>query len=257
MSEKLCLQWNDFKDNTIASFRSLRDNDEFADVTLVCEDGKHIQAHKVILASSSPVFHNILTSKTHTHPWLIYMRKVKSEELSAIVDFLYCGETSIYQENLDSFLAISEELQLRGLMGKTNQEEELHKEDSDLLFKKSRQPIIEKQPKSFDSESKQHNLETSYSGTLALSGEYSLDFQKLDEKIHSMMEKTSRKSRHGNPIYGCNTCGKEGEKSELRKHIEANHLEGVLIPCNLCEETFRSRNARDVQIFRHHKVPKY
>ena len=50
MSEKLCLQWNDFKDNAIASFRSLRDNDEFADVTLVCEDGKHIQAHKMILA---------------------------------------------------------------------------------------------------------------------------------------------------------------------------------------------------------------
>ena len=53
MSEKLCLQWNDFKDNAIASFRSLRDNDEFADVTLVCEDGKHIQAHNLGKLKSS------------------------------------------------------------------------------------------------------------------------------------------------------------------------------------------------------------
>ena len=43
------------------------------------------------------------------------MRRVKSEELSAILDFLYCGETSIYQENLDSFLTIAEELKLEGL----------------------------------------------------------------------------------------------------------------------------------------------
>ena len=184
------------------------------------------------------------------------MQRVKSEELSAILDFLYCGETSIYQENLDSFLAISEELQLRGLMGKTNQEQDLRKEDSELLFKKSLQPILEKQPKTFDSESKQHNLGTSYSGTLALSGEYPLDFQKLDEKIHSIIKKTSRKSRYGNPIYVCSTCGKEGEKSEMRKHIEANHLEGVSIPCNFCEKTFRSRNARNVHILRHHKVLK-
>ena len=36
----------------------------------------------------------------------------------ALIDFLYCGEANVYQENLDSFLAIAEELQLKGLMGK-------------------------------------------------------------------------------------------------------------------------------------------
>ena len=50
------------------------------------------------------------------HP-LIYMRGMKSEDLVAIVDFLYCGEANVLQDNLDSFLAISEELQLKGLMG--------------------------------------------------------------------------------------------------------------------------------------------
>merc|ERR1712129_117587 len=45
------------------------------------------------------------------------MRGMKSENLLAIVDFLYFGETNVYQNNLDSFLAVAEELQLKGLMG--------------------------------------------------------------------------------------------------------------------------------------------
>ena len=46
------------------------------------------------------------------------MKGIKSENLLAILDFLYCGEANVYQENLDSFLAIAEELQLKGLMDK-------------------------------------------------------------------------------------------------------------------------------------------
>ena len=86
-----------------------------ADVTLACEDGNQVEAHKVILAASSPFFHNPLRRNNHPHP-LIYMRGMKSEDLVAIVDFLYCGEANVFQENLDSFLAIAEELQLKGLM---------------------------------------------------------------------------------------------------------------------------------------------
>ena len=48
------------------------------------------------------------------------MRGLKSEDLFAIVDFLYHGEANVFQENLDSFLAVAEELQLKGLMGKTD-----------------------------------------------------------------------------------------------------------------------------------------
>ena len=59
MSEKLCLQWNDFTDNAINAFGNLRDDKDFADVTLACGDGKQVEAHMVILASSSPFFQNL------------------------------------------------------------------------------------------------------------------------------------------------------------------------------------------------------
>ena len=115
MSEKLCLQWNDFQANANSAFGKLRSDNEFSDVTLAC-DGQQFEAHSVILISASPFFHNLLKQNKHTHP-LIYMRGIKPEDLHAILDFLYCGEANIFQENLDSFLALAEELKLKGLMG--------------------------------------------------------------------------------------------------------------------------------------------
>ena len=53
-SEKLCLQWNKFSLNTRSSFEELRNDTDFTDVTLACEDGELVEAHKVILVTSSP-----------------------------------------------------------------------------------------------------------------------------------------------------------------------------------------------------------
>ena len=114
MSEKLCLQWNDFKANVNSAFGRLRDDKEFTDVTLACEDGHQMDVHKVILVSASPFFKNILKTNKHPHP-MIYMRALKSEDLEAVVDFIYKGEANVCQENLESFLAIAADLQLKGL----------------------------------------------------------------------------------------------------------------------------------------------
>ena len=50
--EKLCLQWNDYRESIVNSFRMLKDDKDLVDVTLVCEDGQQVEAHKVVLASS-------------------------------------------------------------------------------------------------------------------------------------------------------------------------------------------------------------
>ena len=65
MSEKLCLNWNDFQDNVNVAFANLREDHEFVDVTLACEDGQQIEAHKVVLAASSPFFQNLLRRNKH------------------------------------------------------------------------------------------------------------------------------------------------------------------------------------------------
>ena len=113
-SEKLCLRWDKFEDNIITSFQKLRNINDFSDVTLACEDGKQLEAHKVVLASSSPFFMELLQKNKHPHP-LVYMMSVKYEDLEAIIDFMYTGETNVSKENLDCFLSVAEDLKLKGL----------------------------------------------------------------------------------------------------------------------------------------------
>ena len=62
MSEKLCLKWDDFLDNINSAFGSLRKDNELSDVTLACEDGEQIEAHKVILS----IFLKICSKGTNT-----------------------------------------------------------------------------------------------------------------------------------------------------------------------------------------------
>ena len=112
--EKLCIKWNDFQANLNSAFGGFRNDLEFADVTLVSDDGKQFETHKIILASSSPFFMEVLRKNKHPHP-LIYMRGVKAEELLAMLDFLYFGEASVNQESLEVFLGLAEELELKGL----------------------------------------------------------------------------------------------------------------------------------------------
>ena len=52
------------------------------------------------------------------------MRGVKSDDLLAIVSFLYRGEVNIEEESLDSFLDLAEELDLRGLSGQRTKDKE-------------------------------------------------------------------------------------------------------------------------------------
>ena len=70
-----------------------------------------------------------------------------------------------------------------------------------------------------------------------------VDLTELDEKVKSLMEKSPNRDSRGQFAYVCKICGKEGQGRNIKDHIEANHLEGVVIPCNICEKTFRTRQA--------------
>ena len=155
----------------------------FTDVTLACEDGQQLEAHKVILAASSPFFQNVLERNKHPHP-LVYMRGLKFEDLLAIVDFIYCGEANVFQENLDSFLTTAKELQLKGLMGKTDEKVENIVVDEKQEFKMT-EPI----PKAFMSngvktkKNFQNSNEAETNKMVALSSHFSGYLEELEERV--------------------------------------------------------------------------
>jgi len=112
-TEKFCLRWNDFESNISGAFRELRDDKDFFDVTIACED-EQIQAHKVILSACSPFFRNVLRRNPHQHP-LLYLKGVKYTDLQSVLNFMYHGEVNVAQEELNSFLAVAEDLRVKGL----------------------------------------------------------------------------------------------------------------------------------------------
>jgi len=111
--EKFCLKWNEFESNVSTAFRELRDDKDFFDVTLACE-GNQLEAHKVILSACSPFFRAVLKRNPHSHP-LLYLKGIKYEDVLAVLNFMYHGEVNIAQDELNSFLAVAEELQVKGL----------------------------------------------------------------------------------------------------------------------------------------------
>ena len=112
-NEKFCLKWNDFEHNVSSSFNDLREEKDFFDVTLVC-DNNQIEAHKVIIGACSPFFRTILRRNPHQHP-LLYLKGVLYDDLVSVLNFMYRGEVNIAQEQLNSFLAVAEDLQVKGL----------------------------------------------------------------------------------------------------------------------------------------------
>jgi len=112
-SEKFCLSWNDFESNISLSFRELREEKDFFDITLSCGD-EQIQAHKLILSACSPFFRSVLKKNVHQHP-LLYLKGVKFRDLQAVLNFMYHGEVNVAQEELNSFLAVAEDLKVKGL----------------------------------------------------------------------------------------------------------------------------------------------
>ena len=91
-SEKFCLKWNDFESNISGAFRELREEKDFFDVTLACDENQ-IKAHKVIISACSPFFRQVLRQNPHQHP-LLYMRGVNFTDLQSVLTFMYQGEVS-------------------------------------------------------------------------------------------------------------------------------------------------------------------
>ena len=115
--EKFCLKWNDFESNISSSFRDLREAKDLFDLTLVCGEFQQFQAHKVILSASSPFFRRVLCQNPYSsnnNP-MIYLRGINQSDLQYILDFIYYGEVNVTQDNLNSFLAVAEDLQIKGL----------------------------------------------------------------------------------------------------------------------------------------------
>jgi len=100
------------------AFREIKEEKDLFDCTLSC-GVRQLKAHKLILSACSPFFRTILRQNQHQHP-LLYLKGVEYSDLQAVLDFMYHGEVNVAQEELNSFLAVAEDLQVKGLTQNTS-----------------------------------------------------------------------------------------------------------------------------------------
>merc|ERR1739838_187135 len=89
-------------------------NEDFADVTLVTEDKKQIKANASILSACSPVFKDILKKEKNSNQ-IMYLRGIQYPEMESIMQFMYLGEATFYEERMDEFLAVAKSLEIKEL----------------------------------------------------------------------------------------------------------------------------------------------
>ena len=144
--ENYLLKWNDFDKNLSEGLRSLKTENTFCDVTLACEEAQ-LEAHRVVLSVCSDFFRNVLTRSEHHHPYL-FLKGVRMADMETILHFIYHGEANVALEDLESFLAAANELQIKGLTAPSvNQFKKSLAQDKEEEAPSSPQPPPSKQVK--------------------------------------------------------------------------------------------------------------
>ena len=113
--EKYSLTWHTYSDHLRDMMKELLMNDDFADVTLVTEDKKHMKAHKNILSACSFVFKDMFQQEDMKLNSFIYLRGVQFSELESIMQFIYLGEATFYEERMNEFLSVARSLEIKDI----------------------------------------------------------------------------------------------------------------------------------------------
>ena len=227
MSQSLHLQWNDFESIVSKSFASLREEKDFYDVTLVSDDEKEYEAHKLVLSACSPFFKNLLKGKSHPAP-MLYLSGISSTELDLVLDYIYHGEVQVENTKIDRFLSVAGKLKLEGLQHEDKKEEEIDEKPFVTICS----PIVKLLP-TIPKRKSEMTIEPEYS-TTNIHMSYAEPQWEIDELREKLVEEKS---------YRCKPCGKITKlKGDINRHIET-HLEGLSHSCPSCEKTFRSASS--------------
>ena len=114
-SENYNFKWNSFSDHVLSLMRDMLLSPNYADVTLVSDDGKLIMAHRTILQACSSVFNDILKVSTQSNHPVIYLRGINKSELEPLMELIYTGSATFERDRLKEFLLVAKNLQIKEL----------------------------------------------------------------------------------------------------------------------------------------------
>ena len=279
-SKYLLLEQSDFLSNYVGSFQSLRADEELLDVILACED-ETIEAHKVVLSACSPFFRNVFKKAKQNNPF-VYLKGVFHKDLVALLDYIYTGQAQVLAEDVDRFIQVGKDMQVKGLVEEEEEEEEVldrtktKKENSKT--KKAKNMKIDRGTEGSlnescdatdlvadsdtslpDESSIAEHLEPSEVNTQEMVKKemVQIEDKNMDQLLSEISQKIERtKDEEGMTMWKCTECGKlMKSKGKLEMHVEI-HLEGFSHYCPQCGRSHKTRNSLQAHVSMVHRANK-
>ena len=122
------LTWKTFSKHLTETVQEMFEDKSFANVTLVCEGQRQLRAHKFVLSACSSVFKSILKYNSAESNPLIILRGIRYEDMEAILQFMYQGETCVSKDRIKDFMKTAEELEVKIISKKPRAQKEILKQ---------------------------------------------------------------------------------------------------------------------------------
>ena len=213
--EQFNLKWHTYSDHLKDMMETLMNSHNLADVTLVCNDKTKFKAHKFVLSTCSPVFQSILDDSPDKGDAFIYLSGIRSQEMKSILQFMYLGQTTLYQDRMNMFLHAAKNLEIKEI-GKDIECDDVDKRDQEKY------------------ENYQIDKEMCIKDESSTNESYVIE--EIDQTDTNVI---NYKNEAGQ--YQCNKCEKTfSDSSHLSRHNKSVH-EGIRLPCKNCNKTFTQK----------------
>jgi len=261
-SEKLCLRWNEFESTISGALQDIRNEKEFFDVTLACEDSQldALESHSLRLLS----FLSEYTSAQSSQPPSFIPKGVKNNDLLSILNFMYLGEANVSPEELNSFLAMAEELKVEGLGGeptKSGEKKPPERVPAPAVRRPPAppQPVQEEEPE-IEEVTPVVAAVKAVPAVVASQAEYqqtdamAVSEERYEEKYEHGYEGydvidaiESKMWKNSEGLWECSECSYSSRKTtNMRNHIEVKHVHTPGYYCLTCSLLFRTKNSLNV-----------
>jgi len=223
--EEYNLNWHTFSDHLREMLHDMRNSNELTDVTLVCDDKRQFQAHKVVLSACSKVFKSIIHNLPQNSS-VIYLRGIHHQEMESILEFMYLGKATFYEDRINEVMNVAKNLEIKEI---SNDME--FPDESELTYKVP----------------ETSNLKT----------EFTEQTNKRNTTNVSNRIVTGDNQNNKERLFECNQCENQyATKEGLTNHIRSKH-EGVRHDCNQCEQQFTQQSALSTHIKSKHDGVRY
>ncbi|XP_068223270.1 protein abrupt-like isoform X2 [Palaemon carinicauda] len=107
------LRWSDHVSNYAEMFLTLREQEEFVDCSIACEDGI-VGAHRLVLAGCSSYMRDLLKHSNNPHP-IIFLLDISRSTVLLLMEFIYRGQAHIPHSRLGQLVKLGKALKIKGL----------------------------------------------------------------------------------------------------------------------------------------------